>query len=297
MVIRATLAVLIGILAFPARGQAQAAPDRAAILAAVNKFFGGMKARDTTMMASVMHPGATIAAAEYPSGEVRIGGGVAADQFAGIAAMTASPDEHYLASEVWQDGDIATVWGPYEISLGGRVLHCGYDAFNMVRVNGAWQIAGAVYSARPDGCPAIRAAAKAPAKPKAAERAEVMKAVDGFFTAMRGRDSAGLADGFTSRANWVTVAYRDGKSTVARRAASADVGRMSHAQQDLDERFLQDPVVRIDGDIAVVWGYYQFKVGGKVSHCGYDSFHMLKENGVWRIEGGIYTVRPEGCKH
>jgi hypothetical protein len=296
MVIRATLAVLIGILAFPAPGQAQAAPDRAAILAAVNNFFGGMKARDTVMMASVTHPGATIAAAEYPSGEVRIGGGVAADQFPGIAAMSESPNERYLASEVWQDGDIATVWGPYEISLGARTLHCGYDAFNMVRVNGAWQFAGALYSARPDGCPAIRAAAKAPAKPKAAERAEVMKAVERFFTAMRSRDSAGLANGFTSRANWVTVAYREGKSTVSRRAASADVGRMARSQQDLDERFLQEPVVRMDGDIAVVWGYYQFKVGGKVSHCGYDSFHMLKEDGVWRIEGGIYTVRPDGCK-
>jgi ketosteroid isomerase-like protein len=244
----------------------------------------------------VTHPGATIAAADYPGGEVRIGGGVAAEQFPGIAAMSEAPNERYLASEVWQDGDIATVWGPYEISLGARVLHCGYDAFNMVRVNGAWQFAGAVYSARPDGCPAIRAAAKAgPRKATAAERADVMKAVEGFFQAMRARDSAGLANGFTSRANWVTVAYRDGKASVNRRPAAADVGRMSRAPQDLDERFLKDPVVRVDGDIALVWGSYQFKVGGKVSHCGYDSFHMLKENGAWRLEGGIYTVRPDGC--
>jgi ketosteroid isomerase-like protein len=166
----------------------------------------------------------------------------------------------------------------------------------MVRVNGAWQFAGAIYSARPDACPAIRRAAKATARePKAAERAEVLKAVEGFFTAMRARDSAGLANSFTSRASWVTVAYRDGKPTVARRAASLDAGRMARSPQDLDERFLRNPVVRIDGDVALVWGSYQFKVGGKVSHCGYDSFHMLRERGVWRLEGGIYTVRPDGC--
>ena len=295
MAFRPTLSLLVAIIGTTSTARAQSAPDRETILAAVNKFFAGMKARDTVMMSSVTHPGATIAAADYPGGEVRIGGGVAAEQFPGIAAMSEAPNERYLASEVWQDGDIATVWGPYEISLGARVLHCGYDAFNMVRANGAWQFAGAVYSARPDGCPAIRAAAKTPRKPTAAERAEVMKAVEGFFTAMRARDSAGLTNGFTSRANWVTVAYKDGKTSVSRRAASADVGRMSRAPQDLDERFLKDPVVRVDGDIALVWGSYQFKVGGKVSHCGYDSFHMLKENGVWRLEGGVYTVRPAGC--
>jgi hypothetical protein len=71
---------------------------------------------------------------------------------------------------------------------------------------------------------------------------------------------------------------------------------MSRSPQDLDERFLEEPVVRVDGEVAVVWGYYQFKVGAKVTHCGYDSFHMLRENGVWRLEGGIYTVRPDGCR-
>ncbi len=288
------LFALFASLAGPLKGQT--APDKAAIVAAVNRFFAGMKARDTVMMASVTHPGATIAAADYPGGEVRIGGGVAAEQFASIASMAEAPNERFLASEVWQDGDIATVWGPYEISLGARTLHCGYDGFNMVRANGAWQFAGAVYSARPDGCPAIRAAARGPAtKPKAAERAEVLQAVEGFFTAMRNRDSAGLTHSFTSRANWVTVAYRDRKATVARRAASVDVGRMSRSPQDLDERFLKDPVVRVDGDVALVWGSYQFKVGGKVTHCGYDAFHMLREGGVWRLEGGVYTVRPEGC--
>jgi hypothetical protein len=78
--------------------------------------------------------------------------------------------------------------------------------------------------------------------------------------------------------------------------ASLDVGRMSKSKQALDERFIGEPTVRIDGDVALVWGYYQFKVDNKVSHCGYDSFHMLKENGAWKIESGSYTVRPDGCK-
>jgi len=290
------LPLCLGWVCFATPSPAQTAPDREAIIVAVNRFFTGMKARDTAMMASVTHAGATMAAVSYRAGKVMVGGGVMADQRARMATMAEVPDEWMLASEVWQDGDIATVWAPYEIRLGDRLLHCGYDGFNMVRADGAWQIAGAIYSARPDDCPAIRAAAGGrPAQPSAAARAEVMTAVEGFFTGMRSRDSAGLSHLFTARATWVTVAYRDGRVSVARRPAAPDVGRMVRAPEDLDERFLEEPVVRVDGDVAVVWGYYQFKVGGKVSHCGYDSFHMVREDGVWRLEGGVYTVRPDGC--
>jgi hypothetical protein len=286
----------LGHLCVARPGTAQMAPDRDAIIAAVARHFAGMNARDTAMMASVSHPGATTAAASYRDGTATIRGGETATGRARVAAMAEEPNEWLLASEVWQDGDVAAVWAPYEVHLGARQLHCGYDGYNMVRAEGAWQIAGTVYTARPDGCPAIRAAAKgAPPEPSAADRTAVLAAVEEFFTGMRTRDSAGLASGFTSRATWVTVAYREGKTTIGRRSAAGDVGRMTRSPQDLDERFLEDPVVRVDGDVALVWGYYQFKVGGKVSHCGYDSFHLVRESGTWRLEGGVYTVRPDGC--
>lgn len=279
-------------------GVAQKAPDHDAIVAAVGRHFAGMKARDTAMMASVSHPGATTAAASYRDGKVTIRGSETSAGRARIAAMTEAPNEWLLASEVWQDGDLATVWAPYEIHVGARLLHCGYDGYNMVRANGVWQIAGTVYTARPDDCPAIRAAAahKPAPEPSAAERAAVLAAVEGFFTGMRARDSAGLANGFTARATWVTAGYREGKVSISRRSAADDVGRMTRSPQDLDERWLEEPVVRVDGDVALAWGYYQFKVGGKVSHCGYDSFHMIREDGAWKIEGGVYTVRPDGCR-
>jgi len=222
---------------------------------------------------------------------------MAATQAVNVAAMAEAADERLLASEVWQDGDIATVWGPYEIFLGAKQLHCGYDGFNMARVEGVWQFSSVIYSARPDDCDAIRAAAKGPPRePSATERAEVLKAVEGFFTAMRKKDSAALANSFTERANWTTAVHRAGRDSVSRRMASLDVGRMSKSKQALDERFIGKPTVRVDGDVALVWGYYQFKVDNKVTHCGYDSFHMLKENGTWKIESGAYTVRPDGCR-
>jgi hypothetical protein len=292
-----TLIALTCSLVVAGTAGAQTAPDRDAIVAAVNKFFAGMKARDTAMMSSTSMPGATMAYAAYRAGKTTTGGAMAATQAVNVAAMAEAADERLLASEVWQDGDIATVWGPYEIFLGAKQLHCGYDGFNMARVEGVWQFSSVIYSARPDDCDAIRAAAKGPPRePSATERAEVLKAVEGFFTAMRKKDSAALANSFTERANWTTAVHRAGRDSVSRRMASLDVGRMSKSKQALDERFIGKPTVRVDGDVALVWGYYQFKVDNKVTHCGYDSFHMLKENGTWKIESGAYTVRPDGCR-
>ncbi len=95
-------------------GVAQKAPDRDAIVAAVTRHFAGMKSRDTAMMASVSHPGATTAAASYRDGKPTLRGGVTAAQRSRIAAMTEEPNEWLLASEVWQDGDVAAVWAPCE---------------------------------------------------------------------------------------------------------------------------------------------------------------------------------------
>jgi acetyl esterase/lipase len=69
---------------------------------------------------------------------------------------------------------------------------------------------------------------------------------------------------------------------------------IARASEPLRER-LFDAVLRVDGDVAVVWGPYEFRIGDRVSHCGHDGFHLVREQGRWRIEGGVYTVRPDGC--
>src|SRR6187397_803869 len=190
MIRMTTLIALICGLTLAGSAGAQTAPDRDAIVAAVNKFFAGMKARDTAMMSSTSMPGATMAYAAYRAGKATTGGAMAATQAVNVAGMAEAADERMLSFEVWQDGDIATVWGPYEIFLGPKQLHCGYDGFNMARVEGVWRFSSVIYSAKPDDCESIRAAAKAaPTEPASVERAEVLKAVEGFFTAMRKKDS------------------------------------------------------------------------------------------------------------
>lgn len=55
------------------------------------------------------------------------------------------------------------------------------------------------------------------------------------------------------------------------------------------------PQVRVHKGIATFWAPYDFWIDGKFSHCGIDSFELVKTNGTWKMTSGIYTVEREGC--
>lgn len=44
-----------------------------------------------------------------------------------------------------------------------------------------------------------------------------------------------------------------------------------------------DELVKEHGAIAIVWGPYDFHNGDTFSHCGYDSFSLLKTAAGWKI--------------
>lgn len=62
------------------------------------------------------------------------------------------------------------------------------------------------------------------------------------------------------------------------------------------EEKLLDFKIRIDGDMANAWTPYEFYFDGKFSHCGVNSFQMVKLDGKWKIIYLIDTRRKEGCK-
>ena len=128
-----------------------------------------------------------------------------------------------------------------------------------------------------------------------ADRAAVMAAVETFFTSMTARDVGAArtvleprgrffstriaADGTRSVRTFTNQEYLDGL------AGGATVQR---------ER-MWDAHVRIHGDIATVWGAYDFHTDGVFSHCGVDAFDLIQTPDGWKITGGVYTVQPGGC--
>jgi hypothetical protein len=51
-----------------------------------------------------------------------------------------------------------------------------------------------------------------------------------------------------------------------------------------------NPEVRVRGDIATIWTPDDFWIDGEFSHCGTDSFHLIRSPEGWRITSGLYTV-------
>ena len=98
----------------------------------------------------------------YPEGRVTGSGtfaggasGLRSRSFAEYAArMTPGSGfvERITNPVIEQDGDVALVWAPFTITMGGKLVSCGYDHFDLVRENGAWKVMNLTFSSRTEGC-------------------------------------------------------------------------------------------------------------------------------------------------
>jgi hypothetical protein len=73
--------------------------------------------------------------------------------------------EVYWNPEIQVRGPFAQVWAPYELRDNGAVVHCGIDAFQLVKESGAWKIHASMSSMEPDACDALGAQSGAPRRP------------------------------------------------------------------------------------------------------------------------------------
>ncbi|MDP5229404.1 MAG: nuclear transport factor 2 family protein [Cellulophaga sp.] len=53
--------------------------------------------------------------------------------------------------------------------------------------------------------------------------------------------------------------------------------------------------IQIDGDMANAWTPYEFWRNDTFSHCGVNSFQLVKEGEIWKIIYIIDTRRKENC--
>lgn len=54
--------------------------------------------------------------------------------------------------------------------------------------------------------------------------------------------------------------------------------------------------IQIDDNMANAWTEYEFWFNGQFSHCGVNSFQLIKENDAWKIFYLVDTRRKKGCK-
>lgn len=124
--------------------------------------------------------------------------------------------------------------------------------------------------------------------------ASVTAVVQHMFDAMASHDAAALSDLMLPDGQFHAVREEQGHRVVRTTSFEEFIKRIGTTKERLVERMWQ-PAVRVDGDIATVTAPYDFKRDGVFSHCGVDVFELVKTPAGWRLAGGLYTVRQEGC--
>ena len=125
----------------------------------------------------------------------------------------------------------------------------------------------------------------------------VKTTIDKLFLAMKNSDGASLKDCFTDSAILQTIARDKTGTTVVKNEKLTDFISLiaSMPKETADERISYD-VVKTDGAIAIAWTPYKFYLSGKFSHCGVNSFQLVRLNGIWKIQYLIDTRRKQPCE-
>ncbi|WP_374464066.1 nuclear transport factor 2 family protein [Chryseobacterium sp.] len=122
---------------------------------------------------------------------------------------------------------------------------------------------------------------------------DIEKPVRNLFLGMKNSDPELVKSAFTENAVLQTIT-KDG--TVKSDSVQDFIASVSKFPKgDLDERIIIE-AVHTDGGLASVFTPYSFYLKGKLSHCGANSFQLVKQNNEWKIQYIIDTRRKDNCK-
>ncbi len=141
----------LAVLARDAGGQ-PASAQRDAVIATIQKLFDAMAAHDNDAVARLMMPNGRL----FSTNDARAATAVrvrTSEQF--VAELRQNRQkilERIWDPEVRVHGGIATLWANYDFHLDGKFSHCGIDAFDLVKTEEGWKIAGGVFTIERKAC-------------------------------------------------------------------------------------------------------------------------------------------------
>lgn len=127
-----------------------------------------------------------------------------------------------------------------------------------------------------------------------AEAAAVLAPVNALFAAFEAGDAAAMLRSVYPDGRVTASGVRGDGASHLRQQSWAQFAERVKPDSAFQER-IADPVIEIDGDIAMVWGPFVVRVGGKVGNCGVDHFDLVRENGAWKVMNLTFSSRTTGC--
>ncbi len=125
----------------------------------------------------------------------------------------------------------------------------------------------------------------------------VKTVVNNLFKAMKSSDVVLLKSVFADSATLQTIAKNKAGETIIRNESVAGfVESISKIPPGAADEQISFGQINIDDALASVWTPYKFIYNGNFSHCGVNSFQLVKLNNEWKIQYLIDTRRKNECK-
>mgnify|MGYP000539549737 CR=1 FL=1 len=138
---------------------AQKKSEEKEIRKVIETFFEGLHKGDSTLMKTTLHKEIKIqTTSTNKEGKKTLKTETREKLLTSIANK--NPEHIYLEKllsyDIKIDGNLASVWTPYEFYLNGKFSHCGANSFQLFNNNGNWEIIFLVDMRRRNSCNALK---------------------------------------------------------------------------------------------------------------------------------------------
>ena len=120
--------------------------------------------------------------------------------------------------------------------------------------------------------------------------------INRFFEGMEKGDTTLVKSACTEMPVMQTfMADQDGKLQVLTEDFNEFLSFIGTPSKDRYREVVSFESIETEKSLASVWAPYKFYLNGKISHCGTDSFQLVKTSEGWKIQY-IIDTRRKGCK-
>jgi len=130
------------------------------------------------------------------------------------------------------------------------------------------------------------------------EKDAVQKTIEAFFEGFHQQDSVAIKETVANEVILQTIAKDSlGKDYVRTEDFSKFIKNIvSIPETTKFQETIKSYSIQVDGPMANAWTAYEFHVNDNFSHCGVNSFQLVKQEDTWKIIYLIDTRRKEGCE-
>jgi hypothetical protein len=125
----------------------------------------------------------------------------------------------------------------------------------------------------------------------------VKMTINKMFEGMKNADVSLLKSVFADSAILQTIGRaKDNKVLIRNEDLAEFIGFIGRQPKGAADERITFETVKVDGALAIAWTPYKFYFNGQFSHCGVNSFQLVKLSGEWKIQYIIDTRRRQGCE-